>query len=261
MVQAKLLAMGHSHIGAIYQAHKKREEDGSAHFENIRFVRFNYKVFRPNFEIVNNVRQLTVSLERRIKHIIKKEEPEAIFLTVMGNEYNTIGMLQHPEPFDFDWPEFGLVSDPSKTNISFDMIKSQMEFLTGANAIQFLKSVNQHAKCPIYVMPPAPPIADEAHIKSFPGAFGERIKEYGLSPAEFRLKMWLLYCHVLEEFCKKSGLVFIESPFEARDEGYLAKPYWSKDPTHGNIAFGEIVINNLIKAVTKTSKEMGKYNE
>lgn len=42
---------------------------------------------------------------------------------------------------------------------------------------------------------------------------------------------------------------FIAPPAEAMDaEGYLRRPFWSRDPTHGNKRYGQLVLQQITEA-------------
>lgn len=247
----RFLAIGHSHMGAVQKAYRLREGEGGKLFSYSRFVRLNFKAFQPNFVTEKSVRKVSPDLKRRLKHIVNKETPDVLLLSMMGNEFNSIGMLKHPTQFDFSWPSHDLPSDENATQLTFDLFRAEIDYMARQNAILLAEVFAEVDVSQKYLLCPPPPIDDEEHIMKYPGAFGRQVKKFGLSSAEFRMKIWLIYVDVLEKHSKRLGFTFLDSPFDARDKGYLAKPYRNDDPTHGNPAYGELVLNLLEKKIAK----------
>lgn len=239
---SRLLGFGHSHLSALLNAWKIRENLGKNGGREAQFVRLNHPRFQPNFEVKNRPRQLSSDLEKRIGHIIRSRAPDVVVCVLMGNEYNSMAMIRHPRPYDFAWPERGFAAEPEAEEIPFAMMKAQLEALASRNALLFWKVIAQAASCPLYLLPPPPPIASETHILAHPGKFGEMAVRYGVNRPEFRCKMWQLYCEVLREAVAGSATHFLELPEAVIDDGFLAEPYWSTDPTHANAAYGEILL-------------------
>ena len=239
----RLLGFGHSHLSALLKAWQSRQKQGRTGGREAFFARLNHKSFQPNFEMENGDRRLTPQLERRLQHILRTRAPDAVVCVLMGNEYNALAMVRHPRPYDFAWPERGLVADPKAEEIPFAMMKAQLAALAGRNALLFWRAIAAAAPCPVFLLPPPPPIHSKAHILAHPGKFGEMTARYGINPPEIRLKMWQLYCCVLQEAVAGSATWFLDLPDSVFDGGYLAEPYWSQDPTHANSAYGEIVLS------------------
>lgn len=249
MSQLELLAIGHSHLGAVEQAYKNAHKDTPPAERNARFFRLNQKRFQPNSSVENGRVYLTDSLKRQLSFIIEKSDPKAILLCAMGNDYNSMAMLRHPIPFNFYWPEMDF--DDSGMNgaveIPFDVMKAQMRDSAEQEALMFWQAIREKAHSPIYLLLPPPPIRAAAHIKEYPGGFAQTVEKYGVSPAGFRLKMHTLYVTVMREATAGSGVSIIEAPYRTRDKGFLARPYWSQDPTHANPRYGAIILEELRK--------------
>ena len=244
----KILAFGHSHMGAVQRAWMRRDRAKNAPFE-ARFIRLNLEQFQPNFETVDRKRQTAKVLGRRIAHIIRTEAPDVVLCALMGNEASSISMLRHPQPFDFYWAPYGFEMEPGTIAVPFDVMKATLRDLAENNALALWRTIDEAAKgsqTPLVLLLPPPPIENEEHIHRFPGAFHQRVKQFGVSSALFRYKIWMLYCEVLKEVVTSAGTVIVEPPLEALDEGYLGQSYWSEDPTHGNIDYGDLVIEKLL---------------
>lgn len=247
----KVLAFGHSHMGAVQRSWMRRNRAEKAPFD-ARFIRLSLEQFQPNFETIDRKRQTAKALDRRMAHMIRSEAPDVVLCALMGNEASSVSMLRHPQPFDFAWAPYGFEVEPGTTAVPFDVMKATMRDLAENNALTLWRSIEQAAKAsqtPVVVLLPPPPIESEEHIRRFPGAFQKRVKQFGVSPALFRYKIWMLYCEVVKEAVAGTATVVVEPPLEALDEGYLGQSYWSEDPTHGNIDYGDLVIDKLLAEV------------
>ena len=84
-------------------------------------------------------------------------------------------------------------------------------------------------------------------------AFKMRVEKMGVSlddvtfsPPPLRLKLWELTQDLLEETAQAAGVQFVPCPIEARDErGFLRREYWNDDITHGNTAFGALMLEKM----------------
>ena len=247
MSSVELLAFGHSHLGALQQAYVESTKDVPPPERKARFFRLNTKGFQPNFVTTNGKNDLAPDLKQRLKSILNKNDPKVVLLSAMGNGYNTLAMLQHPKPFNFYWPEmdFDETGLEKAEEIPFDLIKTQVKDIADNEALVFWREFNALAKCPIYLLLPPPPVKEESHIRAYPGAFGERVQKYGISPPGLRLKMYMLYMQVLGEAVKGSNTKVIEAPLAALSGGYLAEPYRAHDPTHANAAYGALILDDI----------------
>ncbi|MGR3792464.1 hypothetical protein [Vannielia sp. SX4] len=245
----KLLAAGHSHLSALIRAHYALlHRDELPDEVEAYFMRLNTKANEPNFS--SGPREITPNLKKRITFVLKREAPDEVVLATMGNEYNSIALLQHPEPFDFETP-FGpearlLGADP----IPYSAIRRFVEDRARINVGLFINTFAEVYGGPIKVLPPPPPNPSEAHIRNNPGSFAERVKEHGVSPAPLRLKIWRLYVDILRQLAEDAGPRRVEVadlPAEIFDDnGFLAERYWHRDPTHGNATYGHEVYRHLM---------------
>lgn len=275
----RLVGFGHSHLSTIMKAWRQGEKQGDFEGLDATFVRLNAKTFQPNFETLTadegprdnrtfskklldrlqgraqhefgdaaRIRVLHQDLERRMKHVLARSEADAILLACMGNEYNTMGLLRHPRPYDFDLPGSGLPVEEGVELIPYPMMKAQIQLMAERNVLLFWRYFNKIASVPIYLVPPPPPIGSEEHILSYPGNFADRAKTYGVSPVPFRCKLWMLYCQVIREaVAEGAGTTFVELPPVVFSEGTLARQFWNEDPTHGNVDYGRVILDHVLE--------------
>jgi hypothetical protein len=165
---------------------------------------------------------------------------------LMGNEHNYLSMLNHPRRFDFFLPSRpDLPTDESTQILPFalveDVLRSRMEKFR-----LYLSELCPISNRPFIHIPPPPPIAHASHIEKYPARFEKRLHRLGVSPAPFRLKMWLLTCEIQRQLCEDAGVMFYRLPDAVFDrDGFLAQGYWSEDPTHGNGAYGKVLLDDI----------------
>ncbi len=95
------------------------------------------------------------------------------------------------------------------------------------------------------VINPPPPAADAAHFRQFPGKFADKLG-LGISPDALRIQMYQIQTRSYQAFAHDLGANFVPNPALAIDpRGFLAREYWNTDPTHGNCAYGHLVLDAL----------------
>ncbi|MGV6800560.1 MAG: hypothetical protein ACWA5L_01410 [bacterium] len=213
-----------------------------------RGLQLRHQNFQPNFEIVNRKRAPAAGMVKRIKHIIKTEQPEAVVGVFMGNEYNALVLLNHPEPFDIAWPTDDLPTDMSRRIIGRELMKDQLRHMVAGTASLYFQLFKEIYDGPVFQLPPPPPVPSAEHIASYPGNFAGRVAEYGISPAPLRMKMWRLYCEVLQEVAMEQQAETLALPASIYDaDGFLKEEYWNPDPTHGNEDYGIVLLETIVE--------------
>ena len=93
---------------------------------------------------------------------------------------------------------------------------------------------------------PPPPIESEQWIRSHPGRFGERIEVNGINDPEYRLGYWESQREYIREEAKRRGYSVVELPEDIFSrEGYLREAYRNTDPSHGNLDYGQSLLQHL----------------
>jgi hypothetical protein len=254
---SKLLIIGHSHLNALRRAdlavRRKAEATGvtdAAEANRVDFVWLQQAMFRPN--IVDNsdqTKSLNEAVVKRIAFYIRRNNPSALVCCILGNEYNAIGLVRHPRPFDFYLP-----SDPDlPTDTSAEIIPLAMfeELLRQRLSVFrfYLEAFSKFVTIPIVSVPPPPPVPDEKHIMAHPSMFASTVGKLGVSPASLRLKIWKVFVRTQENICQELGVRFHHLPAAVFDSnGCLAKQYWNPDPTHGNAKYGRLMLDDLMSA-------------
>ena len=70
----------------------------------------------------------------------------------------------------------------------------------------------------------------------------------GPGPKELKLQLYNIQSKVLEELATEVNATFIGTTADVLDdEGFLAPDFYNDDPTHGNSAYGAIVLERILQ--------------
>jgi hypothetical protein len=217
----KILVIGHSHIAALQKA---KTADEMFIFHSI-----------ANQQGMNNV------------SAINSNNYRSIIFSILGNKYHTLGLTNLPDPFDFYLPE--KINLPLQTNarlLPVSLVSNALAYRMKSMFLitdELLKIFNKNN---IYQLESPPPIRSEAHIIKYAVKFKEKLEQAGISPPEFRYKLWRLHSKLVREKCQETGITFIATPKESHDtEGFLSEKYLREDPWHANALYGDLVLNQI----------------
>jgi hypothetical protein len=175
---------------------------------------------------------------------------ESHFISMLGGNYHSaVGLIEHPRRFDFFEPHQDETElDPDRQLIPYDAMRAMFERRL-APYLRWLGDLAPLFAGKRFHLCAPPPIASEERIKSFPGAFKTRLPQ-GVTPARIRAKLYRLQSDIFRARCSELQMDCLLPPMSASDtDGFLKKECWSRDPTHGNVAYGRLVLQQ-IKDVT-----------
>ena len=237
--QAKLPSVyifGHSHLAAIRRAVMKHQLKWAL----VRHLSDEVRLQNDIAEILKTFIQTeTPGAQRPETHLV---------LSWRGNENTTLGICNHPRPFDFHCPHapdlpFD-VSHKKAQALPYAQIESILTERVGI--LQGLADLAQQFPQKLSILETPPPIGDQAFITSHASTYAEIINKRGLAPSHLRLKLWLTRRHLVQTRCRELGIDYIPAPAESMDdEGYLRSHYYHTDPTHANDAYGLLVLRQL----------------
>ncbi|QYK40884.1 MAG: hypothetical protein KF887_16010 [Paracoccaceae bacterium] len=232
MMSPKYLVIGMSHVGSLLRATSATQRKG-------------FTIVNLRHEKADIVRDP----EARKAMAEKFGLPDVLCLALEGNFHNVIALLNDPEPF------FMVPSIANGHFIPRDMMRSHME-LRHQRTLRLAKVICEMFPARLrIVLDPPPPAGDEAHIRRHPGIFADKI-DLGLSPTALRIAAYQLQSDLFRNHAKELGAEFLPSPSVAHDEnGMLASRYWNNDPTHGNAAYGSLVLDQIEELSSKALGE------
>ena len=182
--------------------------------------------------------------------IAKSLAPQDILVSAVGgNQHAVYSTIQHPVPFDFNFPED--VATPGGEGVEvipfgplYDHFEEGLRKGDGAT-LAALKGATRARV--VHLMAP-PPKRDGAFIQRNHDTHfaAEGIDDLGVSSAALRMKFWKLQNRALARICADLWIELLAPPADAcDDEGFLAEPFYARDATHANAAYGELVIGQL----------------
>lgn len=244
-----LLAIGASHFAAIQRAHETRVNWPLGRY-GLTTIQVREKRFLPLTVAGKDGPEVNVELRSAISSALSGGSFRSVLCNVGGFEHTLLSLVNHPRRFDFILPsEEHLELSENAELLPYSAVirvlrAHRTPFLT---IHRYLRSITD---LPIIQICPPPPIGNDQHIIAHPGIFGEKIKDLGLSPPVLRYKMWRSYLSILQRECTELGSQLIEPPSDAIEQGkYLSESYWGIDPTHGNTAYGELILRQIDQVV------------
>jgi hypothetical protein len=246
----KVFIFGDSHTVAIADAVARRTAAGRGKLEFVvgRFAR----------EKPNGTKIRGVTLDEAVA-TLKTAGPKDILVAVVGgNQYNSLGLLEHPEPYDFMvTPADAKTLTPQARIIPVRQVEAAFEtFLSGwvATTVATLRGA---FKGKAYYLETPPPKADADYIRANAEAYfrTDGVVALNVSPAPFRRRLWQVQSRMTERLCESLDLGFVRAPRGGFDaEGYMARECYGGDATHASAAYGELVLRDLEALLSAKSK-------
>ena len=193
--------------------------------------------------------------------------PAVVCVGMAGNLHNLMGLFEGPLPFRLGTetgavpplPPAGTTESPARRFVPQDMMAAHFEERL-ARFDDWSAAIHSHFAGAAYLHLTNPPPAriDHATLSTvFPrGGELERIfgirapdTEDGLLPPPLRMALWDLETRHAAARAARLGAAVLPPPGEARDaEGFLERAYWDWDPTHGNLAYGRLMLDRVLAA-------------
>jgi len=165
---------------------------------------------------------------------------------VGGSAHSTLGMVEHPRPFDFVLPSSpDLPLDPDRELVPASGVRAALAALD-AEYVDLLSMVVRAAKgAPVTQLEPPPPLADSERIfANMPwGFFPDRPRI--IAPRWLRLKVWRMHSEMMAACCARLGVGYLRAPPEAQDADGFLKAGLDSDGIHAGPIYGRMVIESL----------------
>lgn len=243
-----LLVVGQSHVAAIRAAAKTHRE-AFPDEPRTRVIHTLEEAYVPEFENVAkgdySAARFGSRLHAAIADQMERHNPR-LASVIGGNVHNALALMRHPRPFDF------LLSGeqgPSR-DAGAELIP---EALMRATLIQKLQPDFARLRAlraiagPFVHLESPPPVRDESYIAARAESWFRDRSEGGLAVAGagLRWRMWRLTSRILREAVQALDSYFVPVPPEVQESDGFLRLEFAADPTHGNEAYGEVVIRAI----------------
>lgn len=237
MAEPRIIIIGHSHVNAMRGA-LRACAFSSTPTEVLRHVEDSYAK-SPEVVYLHEATVLAGTLG----------PDDLLALTFGGNQYNIVGLMRHPEPFDFLLPSNAQEDySPETQPIPYQAMRAHFASSLQNGFGKLFEQISQASQAPVICLEVPPPKEDESYIlRAADAYFLERgISDVGVTPAPLRLKLWRAQQEAVAVLCDKIGICYVPCPHDTRDaKGYLAPAYYAPDATHANADYGLHVLRQL----------------
>ena len=176
---------------------------------------------------------------------------QTIVLVWGGNEHNLLYFFEEKDPFDFYSKHVERLI-PGARIVPQRMIRKNFAERLKYLSIELRALVKAQSR-QILLLGTPPPKKDNAELarlmvgEGYFQDWAERLGEMRIADPYKRLKLWYLLQEMFEEEAAKANVRFVAVPTAAQDEdGFLQRELWADDVTHGNAAYGQMMMDKLI---------------
>ena len=243
-----LLVVGQSHVAAI-RAAAKRHREAFPDEPRTRVIHTIEQAFAPEFVNLNDgdyaAATFGPALRAAIEDQIARHSPR-VASVVGGNVHNVLALMRHPRPYDF------LLSDDEGPPLDEDaelipeaLVRATLMAKLAPDFAR-LRALSESARTFFHVESP-PPVREEAFISARAEvAFRDRaMGEVIAAGPGLRWRMWRLTSQLMRAAVERMGGHYLSAPSLAcNSDGFLNLDF-AADPTHGNEAYGELLIRAI----------------
>ncbi len=250
----RIILIGHSHIIALEKAYLSaaRSErplgDWDAVFINAR------KAIDGHLTIENKSKEFEINpgLIKLIDGATPATGPVAYVSVLAGTSLAHMGLVVHPEPYDFDVPGLPqLPLDQSVRTLHYEMLFSLVKAHV-VDSLRFLRLLAAKRPGPLFNLNVPPPIGDQEFISKKLHLYFPDLAQAKATSAAFRYKLWWLHSQIFIQTCNELGITFVDVPASATTpDGYLSPAAWDVDCIHANEWYGARVLEKLGEVATK----------
>lgn len=237
-----VLVVGQSHVGAIRLAARARAESHPDR-PRVRAIHTLEKRYAPFYAGEGDAATFAPPLLAAIEEQIAWHQPLVVSVNG-GNVHNMLTLVRHPRAFDFLLSEEdGLPLDPDAEPISEALVRAALDH--GLVGDRFLLRLTKAAANAAFHLESPPPLFDNRTIEDHAAAHFEGMPAFGVSSPALRYKIWRLHSRIVAGYCAELGITFLPVPRETQDANGFLLPHLAGDATHGNQAYGDIVVRML----------------
>lgn len=180
-------------------------------------------------------------------------DPDLVVLTMAGNFHNIFCLMENSARFRLGDTILGTVPEatPDRPFVPRDLLHAHFDQrLEKVWAMQ--RAVHDHfPKARFAHLSAPPPVMALPRLTEQDRALGgTKVQMHFLAfdsaPPPLRLRIWGLQQELSRAEAAKLDADFIEPPAGALDaDGFLSDAFWTDDPTHGNAAYGRLVLDQI----------------
>lgn len=246
----KVLFIGNSHMGAFVAAAQDPSQTEAA-FQFLKITDPKYAASMKNLDT-------DVAFEGALADDLNaaKDAGFQIVSCIGGNAHNVVGMVQHPQPYDFvlpDMPDMPLIEGAQI--VPHALVKDRLTN-AAAGQLRYLSVLAKFGDVQ-HVESPPPIYSDSWVMENANRLFQDKgANSLGVSPAHLRYKLWALHSQIFAATAQQHGVTFVSNPDAVKDEhGYLRQDFSSHDATHANRLYGLALLTKIKSKISMRSAD------
>lgn len=183
---------------------------------------------------------------RRIVRASPITHPDAVCLCIKGNHHNIIGLVENPQPISVGDRYVGAVppTEGERYFIPYRVLWDTYDDRYVRRLVPRLFAAFPNAKR--FYLDAPPPIVDWERIQAEP--WFHVLQGSRPAPNELKKKLHQVQQEVFKDMAAKAGAMFIEADDSLLEGGFLSVNYCF-DATHGNVAYGEVMLETVMRNV------------
>jgi hypothetical protein len=223
-----LVCIGHSHTENVVAA----AETAGVALECFNFWRHQDGLIRSDDKV-----ELAAEIRSRLV--------APVFSLVGGAVHHDIGLLVHPRPYDFSWPERpDLPFSEGAEIVPYEAVLAVMRART-QQYLQIMGAIRAATPGPVFHMQSPPIYAEEAVPANDPGWVAFFGQDRLIAPAWLRYKLWRVHSEIVRSYCDEIGIVFVPNPPESIDARGFMEARFHGTPAHANQAYGALILRQM----------------
>lgn len=234
-----ILAVGQSHVAAIQRAAKTHRET----WPDEPRTRVIHTLAEP---YASEGEEFGPLARAAIRDQIARHQPRLVSV-LGGNAHNRMALMRPAQPYDFilHGEEAGPPIDPDAELIPEALVRAALEERLQKDFWR-LQMLHDIAGPFIHVGSP-PPVIDNAFIRDRAEDYFRDEPGREIVPASpgLRWRIWRLATRIVRERVEALGGTFLPVPHTVLDDQGFLRLDLAADPTHGNEAYGELLIRAI----------------
>lgn len=175
-------------------------------------------------------------------------QPGTIVLSMLfGSEHSMMSIVEDDRPHDFVLPARpDIVPLPGRQIVPWRVVRRKMQHVLQpmARVMWCLREALPGARL-VHCAPPPPIGSAEQILAATPHLLSDQLAKMGVTPAPIRLKYYLAQLGELADLTRESRITLLGPPPAALTQEGLLRPELGHGATHGNAAYGGLVLDQL----------------